>query len=217
MKKRITKSFTLLALCLGCFMCVLQANAQDTEKKKISFQGYSGGMMLHTGYLSAGKIKLPEVQVKTQGVPWGIGGILRFHFGKHLRIGGEGYSSNLHYGKNGSFLSLGWGGFLMDCQWKINKFTVFCGGTIGGGGVKNVTTVSPVSAHSTEINAIYRKYAVMLVAPFIGMEYTLTPKVSFIAKADCLVNLTQRQADFPIGVRIYAGIIFHHAKSSKGK
>jgi hypothetical protein len=214
-KKRTGKLFILLGCYLCYFVFLYQVNAQDAGEKKISFQGYSGGMMLHSGYLSAGKITIPDAQIKTQGVPWGIGGILHFHFGKHLRIGGEGYSSNLHYGKNSSFFSLGWGGFLMDCQWKINRFTVFCGGTIGGGGVKHVAAVTHVLAHSTEINAIYRKYAVMLIAPFVGMEYAITNKVSLILKADCLVNLTQRESDFPIGVRIYAGIIFHHAKSSK--
>lgn len=209
----INKRMIFFFCCMAVFMQVMAQN-QEENSKKMCFQGYSGGMMLHTGYLLGGKIKVanfPE-KIKIQGAPFGIGGLLRFHFGKHLRMGGEGYNSSLRYWKNKSYTSLGWGGLLVDCQWKINKFTVFAGGTIGGGNLKNTTVLNNASSHFIEKNAVYQKHTVMLIDPFIGMEYAIAQRVRLIAKIDCLVNLTPKQSDFAIGPRFYAGIVFFHAR-----
>ena len=194
-----------------CILLVLQTSAQDASSKKFHFQGYSGGMMLHTGYLSGGEVKInPQEPIQLQGVPFGLGGLLRFHLGKHLRIGGEGYNSTLHYEKNNSYTALSWGGLLIDSPWKINKFTLFFGGTMGGGSVKNITAVNNHS--SIEKEAIYRKYSVMLIDPFIGMEYALTHRMHLITKIDCIVDINGKQSDFTIGPRIYLGIVFFHGK-----
>ena len=201
-----------ILLC-ACIILFLPLFSQDLEAKKMRFQGYSGGMMLHTGYLLGGSVDVPNYTEKTkiQGFTFGIGGALRFHFGKHLRIGSEGYNSTLRYGKNKSSMSLGWGGLLIDCQWEIAKFTLFCGGTIGGGSMKNTILTEPVSANSAGQKALYQKYSIMVIDPFIGMEYAISSKIHLIIKADCIVNLTQKQSDFPIGTRVYAGIVFFHA------
>ena len=198
-----------------CWMLLfLSATAQQENSKKIYFQGYSGGMMLHTGYLWGGEINIIDYQenTKIQGAPFGLGGLLRFHFGQHLRIGGEGYNSTLHYRKNESYLTFGWGGLLVDCQWKIKKVTVFFGGTIGGGSVKNIAVLPPVSPHSIEKNALYRKYTVMIAAPFIGMEYAISQRINLIAKTDYVIPLTQKQPDFATGIRVYVGVVFSHAR-----
>jgi hypothetical protein len=209
-----------LALC--AFVCIY-AHSQSTIKgkvideegnpsKKISFRGYSGGMMLHTGYLAGGTVNMgnPQEKTKIQGMPWGIGGCLRFHFGKHLRIGGEGYTSTLHYGKNKSYTTLGWGGLLVDCQWKINNFIVFIGGTIGGGSVKNITILNNVS--TIKKDADYRKYGVMVAAPFAGMEYAIARRIRLISKVNYVFNISQRQPDFATGIRVHAGVVFFHGR-----
>jgi hypothetical protein len=186
-----------------CFFLILfQGNAQDTDKK-MYFRGYSGGMMLHTGYISA--------QKNIKGMPWGIGGLIRLHWGNHFRTGGEGYNSTLHYGKNKSFLALSWGGLLMDCQWKIKKCTLFVGGTLGGGKVKNITVATDFSLLTQE-NATYRTYSVMLADPFMGMEYALTERFHFVTKIDYLFNITKKQPDFATGIRFYAGFVFFHER-----
>ena len=201
----------LLYFC--CILFFLQTKAQGVDNKKTYFQGYSGGMMLHTGYISGGTVSVnSQEKIKLQGMPFGIGGLLRFHFGNHFRAGGEGYSSTLHYGKNKSYSSLSWGGLLLDCQWKINKFTLFLGGTIGGGSVKNITILNNFFPHSIEKNATYKKYTVMVADPFIGMEYAIAQKVHLITKVDCIINITNKQPDFAIGTRFYVGIVFFHAK-----
>ncbi len=204
-----------------CILFVLQVNAQDTDGKKIYFQGYSGGMMLHTGYLFSGEVNIYNdithsvETIDIQGMPVGIGGLMRFHFGKHFRVGGEGYSSTLHYGKNKSYMTLGWGGVLFDCRWVLNKFTIFLGGTIGGGSVKNVTVANNASSHSIEKNALYRKYAVMIIDPFIGMEYAVNRSIHLIAKIDYIISVNGSRSDFAMGPRIYLGVIFSRSKDSK--
>ena len=204
----------IFLLC-NCIIALSSVFSQGTDSKKMKFQGYSGGMMLHTGYLFGGDLYLYDSSkpIKIQGVPFGIGGAIRFCFGEHLRIGIEGYSSNLMYGeKNNSFLSLGWGGVLIDCQWKIKKTSIFCGGTFGGGGVKNIAVVGNDLINPLEANAVYRKYGVIVITPFVGMEYAMSTKIHLIIKVDCITNLTKKQSDFVIGPRIYIGFNFSHVK-----
>ena len=197
-------------------LLVVQTNAQDVSSKKTSFQGYSGGMMLHSGYLSGGAVGIHSHEsISLQGAPFGIGGLLRFHVGKHLRIGGEGYNSTLHYGNNKSYMTLSWGGLLVDNPWKLNKFTVFPGVTVGGGSVKNITVVNNHPDSSIEKDAIYRKYSTLVVSPFIGMEYALSPKMHLITKIDYIVDIGGKQSDFARGARVYLGVVFFHG--GKGK
>ena len=68
---------------------------EGIAKNKV-YQGFSGGMMLHTGYqfgqdrhapVAAGRSTSP------QGATFGIGGALRVHLWQHLRTGFEGYVS----------------------------------------------------------------------------------------------------------------------------
>ena len=204
-----------LLLLLYSLLFILPATAQDASSKKMYLQGYSGGMMLHTGYLSGGKVNInPRETIELQGAPFGLGGLLRFHFGKHLRIGGEGYNSTLHYGKNNSFLALSWGGLLVDSPWKVtDRLTFFGGGTIGGGNVKNITVTNNHPILPIEQEALYRKYAVMIADPFIGMEYALNRRMLLITKIDYLVNFTGKQSDFTTGPRVYLGIIFFHERN----
>ncbi len=117
--KRLGLTFIPLFLFL-----VFAASAQESTRSKFAYAGFSGGMMIHTGYLYGGSIS-PATDAgcnclydrKIAGAPFGIGGAARVHFGEHLRIGTEGYVSTLNYGGKGndSFARLGWGGVLADC------------------------------------------------------------------------------------------------------
>ena len=59
----------------------------------LAFRGFSGGMALHTGWVGGGSVRLttpagrPLPVQRVRGVPFGIGGSIRFHFGEHLRVG----------------------------------------------------------------------------------------------------------------------------------
>lgn len=175
-------------------------------------------MMVHSGYVSAGNVAFANPDgssssiARISGLPVGIGGALKIHFGKHLRIGTEGYSSNLKYGKHGSYEHTGWGGLLIDGVFPLGKWFPFAGITIGGGGVKNVTAFQDTTGDYTLDNGTtsYRKYTFMAIAPFIGVEYALTARIHLVLKADWLLDTTSRQSDFVRGPRVYFGFMFCH-------
>jgi len=170
-------------------------------------------MMFHTGYLSKGEINTNEFNqnIKIQGMPYGIGGVLRFNFGNHIRFGSEGYTSTLHY-ENNSSMTLGWGGILIDCQWNINKLTIFAGGTAGGGKVKNIIVDNSIEPNLLVKNAVYQQYTIIISAPFTGIEYSLTDRIRIISKIDYIFNVSEKQKSFASGPRVYAGIVFFHRK-----
>lgn len=216
----IQKAITaLLILTATAAMTSPSAGAESREKKSpLAFSGYSGGMMVHSGYVSSSTISFsrgdgtPASSVRMAGMPLGIGGALKIHFGKHLRIGTEGYSSNLRYGKNGSYSHTGWGGILVDGVIPIGKWSPFAGVTVGGGGVKNVTVLEKTTDDFIldDGTTSFRRYAFMAIAPFIGVEYALTQRVHLVLKADWLLDATSAQPDFVQGPRLYIGFMFCH-------
>ena len=186
---------------------------------RFAYKGFSGGMMPHSGYFFGGKTAVYDAQEtllsveEMRGLPLGLGGAIRLHFGDHWRLGTEGYSTTLRYGKYNSNVTIGWGGLLADYHWKIGKFKPFGGGTLGGGSVKNLTLLqdNPLD-YATEQAASYRNYSFMAFCPFAGMEYSLSDKTHLIFKIDYLMNLSNPQDDFVKGPRIYLGLMFHHTK-----
>ena len=68
--------------------------ALQSEKMPI-FQGCGGGMMVHAGYLfgqPAGATLPTGESISMQGMTYGLGGSMRVHLWKHLRVGMEGFS-----------------------------------------------------------------------------------------------------------------------------
>ena len=186
-------------------------------KHRMAYRGFIGGMMLHTGLVSSRDVAVTSLSGQVQsvpvcGAPFGIGGAIRFMFGKHLRIGAEGYVSTLTYGQYRSHAETDWGGLLADCAWKVGKCRLFVGGTVGGGSQTNTTILSPVADdYVAEENISYRKYGFLAVAPFVGVEYAASRKINIVLKADYLLNATNPQDDFVTGPRLYLGFMFGHA------
>ena len=75
-RKKMKRHLLLLILALTAFFSSQQCHAQEGRR-------FDGGMMVHTGYLH-GNIKALDYDAK--GFTFGLGGVLRFHFGKHFRI-----------------------------------------------------------------------------------------------------------------------------------
>lgn len=188
---------------------------QEKKTSALKYNGFSGGMMLHTGFVSSNSYHLTSGNisnnVKIKGMPTGIGGAIKINFGKHLRIGTEGYSSSIKY-SNDSFSNIGWGGLLADLKWKIKRFNPFFGATIGGGVVKNLTILEELDLDYIieDSNVSYRHYGFVALAPFCGVEYSLTERINIIFKVDYLMNINNPQDDFVKGPRIYAGFMFCH-------
>lgn len=182
----------------------------------LKYRGFSGGMMVHSGYLQSNSFDLQTIQgnyitsSKVEGMPFGIGGAARLHFGKHLRVGGEGYVSNLRYGVKGTTSSLSWGGVLADCVWPLGRWWPFAGLTVGGGAVEHIILQDePAVDFAAESNAAYREYTFMALAPMVGIEYALSEKIHLTFKMDYVINLSNSQADFPSGPRFFLGFMFY--------
>jgi hypothetical protein len=186
--------------------------AGDGDSKPFAYNGFSGGMMLHAGWVQRGDmaVGLAPVQ-RLRGVPMGIGGAFKVRLGDHLRVGTEGYTSSLGYGEWGSSRSIGWGGLLVDYTFRVGDFTPYLGATIGGGLVENLTLTSePEMDTLPEYNISYRNYGVGVIVPFVGVEYGLTERMSLTLKADYMFSLSATEFDFPSGVRCYVGFMFNH-------
>lgn len=206
MQHKMIGTFVLLLLCVSL-------HAQN-EKRKLAYSGFSGGMLLHVGYVNSGKFTFTDPSSKfsqtmqLKGLAYGIGGQIRFFFGNHLRVGTEGYVTHHNY-ENSSYTSTGWGGILVDCSWKIGKFSPFVGGTIGGGSQKNITNfTSQVNNYTLDEIISYRKYGFLCVVPSVGIEYALNEKIHLVFKADYIFNVSNPQDDFVTGPRFYIGILF---------
>ena len=185
-------------------------------KGKMAYNGYSGGMMLHTGYVYGGESTLTRhgtsfsEPIAMKGMPLGLGGALRVCFGDYLRVGAEGYSTTLSYNKNESYASTGWGGALVDCAFRFKeRHLLFIGATLGGGSYKNLTLTHPTEIDwEVEENASYRKYGFMALTPFMGYEYALTSRIHLVVRMDYLLNISNPQPDFSTGPRLFVGFMF---------
>lgn len=192
-----------------------QAGAQD--KGRFAYSGFSGGMMVHTGYLHGGDITLTDGSAdyrhKLSGWATGIGGAVRVHFGKHFRTGFEGYVTTLRYGPYDSYATIGWGGVLADCIWRFGRWAAFAGGTFGGGKFRNLTLTSLTPPDNImEERSSFRQYGFLTLVPFAGAEFAMTDKIRVALKADRMFNLTNPQPDFVSGPRIYIGFAFYRQK-----
>lgn len=224
MKNGILRS-AVLALYFFISVCVVKAAEAGSDEvpqeavpevpqKAMAYGGFTGGMMIHGGYVTAGNVVYTNGSSETfsqkmAGVPVGLGGALKVAFGKHLRVGGEGYVTRLNYGKHKSHASVGWGGVLVEGVMPFPKFRLFAGAVIGGGSMRHITLFedAPVD-FLTEGRISYRKYAFMAVAPYIGADIPLTDKMAFVLKADCLFAVSRAQKDFPLGPKLFFGIMF---------
>lgn len=192
-------------------------SAQES-KGRLAYSGFSGGMMVHTGYLYGGNITLTdgltEYPQKLSGVPTGIGGAARVHFGRHLRVGCEGYVTTLQYGQYDSYATIGWGGVLADCIWRFGRWAPYAGASFGGGSFKNLTLTAPTPLDNrTEERSSFRKYSFVTLVPFAGVEFTMTDKIRLAVKVDWMLNLSNPQPDFVSGPRIYLGFAFYRTKN----
>ena len=198
------KHLTTLLLTLA----TLSASAE-----RLQFKGYTGGMFVHSGYIwshsfevtnSLGEISKHQVK----GLTFGLGGKLAFQFGKHLRIGTEGYNSTVTYGPHKSTYSVGWGGLLAEYFHEARFASYFVGTTFGGGRVENLIITEPqtLSFHTSEI--VRRKYSTGIIAPYYGAEIKLSNKLRFVYKACYMFSMTNKQDDWGRGFRWYIGINF---------
>lgn len=163
--------------------------------------------MLHTGYLSG----TLDNGVEAQGLPRGIGGMLRVHLGPHLMVGTEGYTSSLGLRDNGSYVKYGWGGFLAAYGWQVGRWKPSLGVTLGGG-AQHVLLLEGCdrSDWQPEGSALLHRSTVMVVDPYLMVEYAVTTKMHLASRLDYLLGVSEGQLWQPRGLRLYVGFLFWH-------
>ena len=220
MKRILLLLVAILYVTLNIF--AVDADSVAMKKRRpMAYNGYQGGMMYNIGYVQSREFQfhdnngLPLGQSnQLRGASMGLGGALRVGFGKYLRVGIEGYVSTLKYQPKGSSAKIGWGGLLLDSHWHIKKFTIFTGGVVGGGSYTHITMID--KGENTSVNdyivenqyVSYRHYPFLAIVPFVGMEYSLTKRISVVAKIDYMLNATNWDDDYVAGPRFFVGFMF---------
>lgn len=199
----------ILALMLPLF-----PKAQDAGG---TFHGFSGGMMLHSGYLAGASNMAP---VSVQGLSNGVGGALRVNLTTHLRVGMEGYVSTLNASSSnardiladGSYIRTGLGGVLLDICWRKGKLWPYLGVGLGGGAMRGLYILEGnQSDWLPEAQALLNKQPFFYTSPFVGTDFCITTKVHLTLKADWLLALSRGGNLLrPTGPRLYLGFMFCH-------
>lgn len=197
------------------------STALQSDKQRI-FQGCSGGMMVHAGYLfgqPSGAILPSGVNISPQGMTYGLGGSMRVNLWKHLRVGMEGFSSNLKTGvsdqrdflQKGSYIRTGWGGVIADACWRLEKVWPYIGGSVGGGAMRTLSVVegSQDDWHPEGL-AVLHKQGFGYVNPYVGMDYCITKRIHATFRLDWILAFAKEQLVYPTGPRLYVGIMFCH-------
>ena len=178
-----------------------------TESKFI--KGFSGGMLVHTGYVFGCD---NPYGLNINNATFGLGGCAKLHFTKHFRAGFEGYFSNADLNKgveSGSHNKLFWAGALADWFWTIGRFTPYVGITLGGGQETSFYMFEGDKYDwAPEGNVVLRKQPFFAIDPYVGVEFAVGAALRLTLKADWLTAINSEGLNRPTGPRIYFGIIF---------
>ena len=196
----------ILTLILSAAMVTI---AYAKENKVI--KGFSGGMMVHSGYQFGGD---NPYDLNISSPTFGIGGCAKLHLTNHFRTGFEGYFSTAPIKQrvqSGSHNKLFWTGVLADWFWKHGKFTPYIGGTFGGG-METSFYLFEVNKHDWELEdkAVLHKQPFFCFDPYVGVEYKVGSALRLTLKADWLMAINSDGLNQPCGPRIYFGVIFAH-------
>lgn len=192
------------------------ANTQKVKKERSSskvFTGFTGGMMLHGGYLfsddptkifsNTGLGSIDYVKgLPKSGFCYGLGGALRAHLINHIHLGAEGFVSTMPLMHTGSNVRTAWGGILCDFYANWGKVRPMIGITIGGGNMKRLyvpvdslvvvprgTAVTPTGTDTTSTiyNSSYVKTPFFCLDPYIGMEISLSNHMALLIRIDYML------------------------------
>ena len=202
------KRFLIRKLSLFLVVLLPFCNIFAQESKEKLVRGYSGGMMVHTGFLSG---SVQPIGYKASGFSFGLGGTLRVQLHNCFMVGGEGYVSTLHQMKNGSYLKYGWGGILVQYFWQCNKVMPYLGLTVGGGAQTSFLMFDGnQNDWEQEEKVIFHKQGFMALTPFAGCDFILTKIFRLTLKVDWLNTFGRSGYQMPTGPRLYFGVLFYH-------
>lgn len=213
-----------------------KSGKQQDKKSSGIFTGFSGGMMIHGGYLFSDDPRKvfsnsglgSEDYVNSlpkHGFCYGIGGALRVHLLDHIHVGTEGFVSTMPLMGTGSKVRSGWGGACCDVYTTWGKVRPLIGMTVGGGSMsrlyvpKQAAVVVNTAADSTFYNAAYTKTPFFLLDPYIGIEIGLKSHDAVLIRIDYLLPFGKTNSKLtdnvkwsnfmsPTGPRLYVGVMF---------
>lgn len=197
-------------LLLIIFLSISVTTLSHAEEKKI-IKGFSGGMMVHTGYQYGGD---NPFNLDISDPTFGIGGCAKLHLSKHFRTGFEGYFSTASISKgvqSGSHNKLFWTGILADFYWQKGKVIPYIGATVGGG-METSFYMFKGDKYDWMIKqeSVLHKQPFFALDPYIGVEYAVGEALRLTLKADWLLAINSDGLNRPMGPRIYFGFIFAH-------
>ena len=202
MKIRTLFTIALLSLC--------GATTIYAKDKKF-IKGFSGGMMVHSGYQYGGD---NPFGLDISSPTFGIGGCAKLNFTDHFRAGFEGYFSTAPIKKgaeSGSHNKLFWTGLLADWFWQHGKFTPYIGTTLGGG-METSFFMFAGDKHDwkPEGMIVLHKQPFLAIDPYVGVEYAVGKALRLTLKADWMLAINSDGLNKPMGPRVYFGFIFAH-------
>lgn len=210
---------------------------QNPAVTKTTYNGFSGGMMVHLGYQAGRGIGFPTMvgdhseETYLRSIAYGIGGMARVHLLNHMHVGMEGYVSTMPLKSqgDGSNIRTGWGGALCDYFFTMGRCQFIAGGTLGGGAQRNLhvfneenSTLIGENFRDTWDNfltfasqqstspATYTKKSFFVFDPYVAIEYAVTNRIHMIFKLDYMLASHSRIFLTPSGPRLYVGFIFGH-------
>lgn len=240
-----------LILLLSCCLPVVGQEAEQSdrsekkekkEKRSASevFTGFSGGMMVHGGYLfsdspdklfSSTGLGNPDYVkgLPNDGFCFGLGGALRCHLIDHIHLGAEGFVSTMPLMKTGSNIRVGWGGACCDFYTNWGKTRPMIGLTVGGGAMRRLYVpqqdagVDHATTDSTYYNASFVKTPFFFLDPYVGLEIGLSNHMALLIRIDYMLpfgTTSSRLTDnvkwsnfmTPSGPRLYVGVMFGRLK-----
>ena len=199
-----------LRLIISILLCAVAVSAGATEDKKV-IKGFSGGMMVHSGY-QFGCDNPYGLDISSP--TFGIGGCAKLHFSDHFRAGFEGYFSTAPVRNgviSGSHNKIFWTGALADWFWHFGKFIPYVGATAGGG-METALYIFDGDKHDWEPEGktVLHKQPFFAFDPYAGVEYKVGRALRLTLKADWMIAINSDGLNRPIGPRIYFGFIFAH-------
>lgn len=191
-------------------LCLSATNAAASEADKV-IKGFSGGMMVHSGYQFGGD---NPYNLNISSPTFGIGGCAKMNFTDHFRAGFEGYFSTAPMGDgviSGSHNKMFWTGALADWFWDCGKFVPYVGAT-SGGGMETALYIFEGDKHDwlPEGTTVLHKQPFFALDPYCGVEYKVGKALRLTLKADWMIAINSDGLNRPIGPRIYFGFIFAH-------
>ena len=194
-----------------CILFAVSASSLTSAQENKVIKGFSGGMMIHSGYQFGGD---NPYGLDISSSTFGMGGCAKLHFSDHFRAGFEGYFSSAPIRKgveSGSHNKVFWTGALADFFWKRGKFVPYVGLTVGGG-METAFYLFEGNKYdwAPEGLAVLHKQPFFALDPYAGVEYKVGKALRLTLKADWLMAINSYGLNRPLGPRLYFGCIFAH-------